>query len=420
MSLKDYYKILEIKFNSEISEIKKAYRLQAIKHHPDKNLNNTESTSKFLDIQEAYETLSNPILKKAYDIKYQSHKSQNNNTVKDNNQKSKYEIVTPEMVLEKTQSIRIQVQNIDSSKINKLVLFSTLQVLLMECSTYVFTYNTDPKIQKKIVTEILACSKSLDREDVDYIIKSLRSFAQLNKELEEDINAFTRKYRITNFFDRNRAVFIILGMVFIVSVVYYLQTDRSYKRPSESKSSNSNLSSEVNSIKPKLTNEQQYQLIKDSLIANGWESKKISNGQLSSCYNFKPTKGNVSNYLEVNVGGGTDVAIKVMNSKTEKCIRYVFINSRSTYTIKNIPDGKYYLKIAYGKEWYSKIDKGQCVGQFLRNPMYEKGLDIMDFNRQRTFDGIITPSFKLSLDIISSDISNSFDSHNISEKEFNL
>ena len=148
-----------------------------------------------------------------------------------------------------------------AEKINKLVLFSTLQVLLMECSTYVFTYNTDPKIQKKIVTEILACSKSLDREDVDYIIKSLRSFAQLNKELEEDINAFTRKYRITNFFDRNRAVFIILGMVFIVSVVYYLQTDRSYKRPSESKSSNSNLSSEVNSIKPKLTNEKNQSYI---------------------------------------------------------------------------------------------------------------------------------------------------------------
>ena len=420
MSLKDYYKILEIKFNSEISEIKKAYRLQAIKHHPDKNLNNTESISKFLDIQEAYETLSNPILRKAYDIKYQNQKSENKNTAKDNNQKSKYEVVTPEMVLEKIQSIRIQVQNIGSAKINKLILYNSLQVLLMDCTMYVFTFKADPKIQEKIVTEILTCCKLLDREEVDNIIKSLKSFAQTNKEIAENINAFTRKYKITNFFDRNRAVFVILAMVFIVSVVYYLQTDRTYKRPSESENNNSNLTSEINNTKPKLTNEQQYQIIKDSLIADGWESKKISNGQLSPCYNFKPTKGNVSNYLEVNVGGGTDVAIKVMNSKTEKCIRYVFINSRSTYTIKNIPEGKYYLKIAYGKEWYSKIDKGQCVGQFLRNPMYEKGLEIMDFNRQRTFDGIITPSFKLSLDIISSDISNSFESHNISEKEFNL
>jgi hypothetical protein len=49
-------------------------------------------------------------------------------------------------------------------------------------------------------------------------------------------------------------------------------------------------------------------------------------------------KSKINNYLEVHVGGGTDVAIKVMNLETDKCIRYVFINSGSTYKIKNIPE----------------------------------------------------------------------------------
>ena len=84
----------------------------------------------------------------------------------------------------------------------------------------------------------------------------------------------------------------------------------------------------------------------------------------------------MNNYLEVYVGSGTDVSIKIMNLNTDKCIRYVFINSGSSYTINNIPEGRYYLKIAYGKNWLSKVESGQCIGKFIRNPMYEKGEDI--------------------------------------------
>ena len=105
--------------------------------------------------------------------------------------------------------------------------------------------------------------------------------------------------------------------------------------------------------------------------------------------------------------------------QTEKCVRYVFINSGSTYEIHNIPEGVYYLKIAYGKDWYSKVENGQCVGKFLRNPMYEKGDNIMDFNIQYTDGGYSVPSFSLQLDVISSDRENTFNSQNISESEFN-
>ena len=108
-----------------------------------------------------------------------------------------------------------------------------------------------------------------------------------------------------------------------------------------------------------------------------------------------------------------------MNLSTDKCVRYVFINSGSTYTIRNIPEGSYYLKIAYGKNWLSKVESGRCVGKFIRDPMYEKGEDIMDFNIQYTADGYSIPSFKLQLDVVSNSISNSFNSQNISESEFN-
>jgi hypothetical protein len=178
-------------------------------------------------------------------------------------------------------------------------------------------------------------------------------------------------------------------------------------------------SSSKSTFPAEITPEQLLQKEKDKLIADGWEETVINNGQLPLCYNFVPKKSKIDNYLEVQVGGGTDVAIKLMNFKTDKCIRYVFINRNSTFRIKNIPEGKYYLKIAYGKDWFSKVEDGQCVGKFIRNPMYEKGDNIMDFNLQHTDDGYSIPIFQLKLDIISTNKMNTFDSQNISENEFN-
>lgn len=168
-----------------------------------------------------------------------------------------------------------------------------------------------------------------------------------------------------------------------------------------------------------LTPEEKYQQEKEKLITDGWEEQEIQNGQLPTCYNFKPKQGNVKNHLEVIVGGGTDVSIKVMNVNTDRCVRYVFINNSSSYSINNIPEGKYYLKIAYGKNWLSKIINGQCLGKFIRNPMYEKGEDIMDFNIQHKRRGYSIPSYQLQLDVVSSGVSNSFNSQNISEEDFN-
>lgn len=170
---------------------------------------------------------------------------------------------------------------------------------------------------------------------------------------------------------------------------------------------------------PVLTQEQRLQQKKKEMLATGWSDELLENGQLPACYNFVPERSDIKNYLEVQVGGGTDVAIKVMNAETHTCVRYVFIKSKSTYQIKNIPEGIYYLKIAYGKEWFSKIENDQCIGKFVRSPMYEKGDDLMDFNIEYSSTGHSIPSYQLRLDVVASDISSTFDSQNISEAEFN-
>ncbi|KAJ2600430.1 hypothetical protein GGH99_006030 [Coemansia sp. RSA 1285] len=63
-----YYELLGVERNASESDLKKAYRKQALVWHPDKNHGNTEETTRiFAEIKEAYETLSDPQERTWYD-----------------------------------------------------------------------------------------------------------------------------------------------------------------------------------------------------------------------------------------------------------------------------------------------------------------------------------------------------------------
>uniref|UniRef100_A0A3Q1ESF9 DnaJ heat shock protein family (Hsp40) member B1b n=1 Tax=Acanthochromis polyacanthus TaxID=80966 RepID=A0A3Q1ESF9_9TELE len=63
---KDYYDILGIKKGASEEDIKKAYRKQALRYHPDKN-KSPGAEDKFKEIAEAYDVLSDPKKKDIYD-----------------------------------------------------------------------------------------------------------------------------------------------------------------------------------------------------------------------------------------------------------------------------------------------------------------------------------------------------------------
>jgi len=65
---RDFYAILDINKNATEDEIKKAYKKQALRWHPDKNTSNQEEAQKrFQDIGEAYTVLSEPNKRAVYD-----------------------------------------------------------------------------------------------------------------------------------------------------------------------------------------------------------------------------------------------------------------------------------------------------------------------------------------------------------------
>jgi hypothetical protein len=70
--VKDYYKVLGLSRSASETEIKKAYRILAVKYHPDK-AKDKKAHEEFLKVNEAYQTLGDKVKKLRYDYLYEHY-----------------------------------------------------------------------------------------------------------------------------------------------------------------------------------------------------------------------------------------------------------------------------------------------------------------------------------------------------------
>ncbi len=151
---------------------------------------------------------------------------------------------------------------------------------------------------------------------------------------------------------------------------------------------------------------------------------KIQTGDFG-CSNIIPEYDNaIENKLLIINKGNTDVVVKLMNVETEKAIRIVYIKEGEESAIKNIPQGRYYLKEAYGKVWKQKNIDGKCIGEFSERAVYKKGKNIADFNIKKTItathENYQIPSYSLEIGVtFSKEKSGNYVNNTISSAEFN-
>ena len=65
-SKRDYYEVLAVERNATPEDLKKAFRKQALKFHPDRN-KEADAGTRFKEVNEAYQVLSDPQRKAQYD-----------------------------------------------------------------------------------------------------------------------------------------------------------------------------------------------------------------------------------------------------------------------------------------------------------------------------------------------------------------
>src|ERR687892_2617531 len=66
-AVKDPYKALGVDRKASAEEVKKAYRKLAREYHPDRNPGDEKAEERFKEIQQAYDTPSDPEKRKQYD-----------------------------------------------------------------------------------------------------------------------------------------------------------------------------------------------------------------------------------------------------------------------------------------------------------------------------------------------------------------
>lgn len=423
----DYYKLLGVPPTATADEIKKAYRQLALKYHPDRNQGNKESEKKFKEVTEAYETLSDNECRESYDLRFNKIKSDE----KKGSQTNSGEKVTANTFLNFFKDLDQKIADADSDRINQRNLFDTINDVLTDKNIDFLIKYGDVEVNRRIIDTVLSCCEPLGYDShplqsfvyIEVINPKLVRLAGADNEIIQKIFNQNKKEKFGNYWGLYKGIAIVVGLI-VLLLILNNQDEKSslkeYNRPGNGDLNNTFIEDNNGITKePALSPEEKLNLEKSKLLSEGWNETTVTNGQLPSCYNFKPHKSTIDNYLEVHVGGGTDVVIKLMNKVNDKCIRYVFINRGSTFRIRNIPEGLYYIKIAYGKDWFSKAIDGKCIGRFLRNPIYERGEEIMDFRLKQVTDGYSIPSFELKLDVISSNSINTFNSQNISESDFN-
>ena len=157
--------------------------------------------------------------------------------------------------------------------------------------------------------------------------------------------------------------------------------------------------------------------LQEQLIGEGWYlPKTVPEGELSKEYGVKSKFGQQDNYFDIEIGNGCDVAVKIVDASTDKCIRYVLVPENSSVNVQMIPQGKYYLKLAYGKDWmeYDNGD-GTIVGKFTKNVSYDRSVDVFDFGKKNSSNIV---SYLLQINVVDSNLQNNFGTIEISENDF--
>ncbi len=153
----------------------------------------------------------------------------------------------------------------------------------------------------------------------------------------------------------------------------------------------------------------------EQLMRDGWTYEDLTDTELGEEFGVKPIYGIQDNYFDITMGEGYNVAVKIVDATTNKCIRYAVVPENSTTTVTQIPQGKYYLKLAYGKDWMELQTDSIIIGKFTRNAFYERSREYYDFGKKNSMQEV---NYDLRINVREETGMNNFETTPISEEEF--
>ncbi|MCW3114898.1 MAG: hypothetical protein JWR18_3294 [Segetibacter sp.] len=213
---KDYYKILEVSPNATNADIKKSYRRLALQYHPDKNFGNQLYEAKFKDIIEAYKVLS--------DVKQREQYNNSRNHYSQPERKKPEHQTSPQTILTQTIDFRRKIAMLDPDRMNKLALFQQIQHLLSRHNISILQKNNDPKLNKRIIEEIMFCSRFLPFAHVERICFQLTAIAGTDNATYRKIYNFSKHVRMHTVWNKYKIMAAVLLAIILCFAIYFAST----------------------------------------------------------------------------------------------------------------------------------------------------------------------------------------------------
>ena len=161
--------------------------------------------------------------------------------------------------------------------------------------------------------------------------------------------------------------------------------------------------------------QEQLTPFQEQMLSDGWQLTNREGGELGNAFGANPQYGIQDNYFDIAIGQGCNVAIKIVNASTNRCIRYVYVPENETVTVTEIPQGMYYLKLAYGKDWMELATDSITHGKFTKDVFYERSTNAYNFGKKNSQDFV---NYRLEINVVNGEAENNFHTEPISEEEF--
>ncbi len=198
------------------------------------------------------------------------------------------------------------------------------------------------------------------------LLEAKNQLTELKRKI--DLNNLTRQRAATTTVSRpsttttkddNTGCLWIFGIVAIIGIIYAISNSNksssdNYTAPSSntytppttndypSSTPNSNSNSSSNTYSP--PEESKY------------KGNQLSNGAspLNGCFGKGYSGGNAS--LTIKNGGSSDAIICLYSVSADRTIRNEYVRRSSNYTISNIPQGEYKIRVFYGNDWNPELE----------------------------------------------------------------
>jgi len=212
--VKDYYKILELPTTATLQEIKRSFRRLAQQYHPDKNEGSPMAAAHFREIQEAYQTLSDPKKREAYH--YQRW------YVRSTGKSFTSAPLTPTHILQECRLLQRYVASMNMFHLRYDAVSIHIRELLTTNAINLLLEQNDVAVNHAIIESVLTSIQPLPNKYFTPIAELLLQLAGNNASLRSTIEQALTNKKQRHIWDKYKWVLMVVITALICWLIYHL------------------------------------------------------------------------------------------------------------------------------------------------------------------------------------------------------